>query len=513
VNLLFHDHSGNLRGGASTRQGSGADIFPEMWVKPDMAKDPHQPNLRRRLERLIEIFDLESKRIAGVFNVSDQHFSDMKAGRRRIQGHHIAKFVREMRKLDKRKGDLYKPGSESVQAWQTWFELSLFESFIVDEFEYEQTDRTINDREIADLKLDLLRAIPGEADINGIDFSEDDVRFYAREEFSLGGHKKESIVIEFIAEGYERSLIQCSFEYGDLKVSSDEGQKRAYNVAMQEAIQKKENGEIFNGQGYALTYLKASRTDGDETPHLIMRFKKSDYFRKFACRAMFSSNIMEKHRKDVLSKVFSEVVEEFSGGFGAVISIITADNKLLFFQRSLHTAGDQNAYDCTVTEASDASDIDYYGQPSPIKTAIRALSQEAAISGIEDDIQHLIRFHSINCRSKYYDWSIMGSLDLRGTVETTDNLRRRADSTRLSRKRPAYSSEDIGTTFLLAKDSFEFQRYASVDFNVRDVIRFIVTHKMADYAFVNAVLTLKSRLNASATMIANELRMYPPDMA
>ena len=72
-----------------------------------------------------------------------------------------------------------------------------------------------------------------------------------------------------------------------------------------------------------------------------------------------------------------------------------------------------------------------------------------------------------------------------------------------------FNTDELGTTFALAQDSFEFQRYAAVNFNLRDVVRFICTQPMTDYAFVNAVLTLRSVLNVSTTAIAQELSLYP----
>jgi len=349
---------------------------------------------------------------------------------------------------------------------------------------------------------------------------ETDDEFQNRERFNLGGHVQNAIIVHFAPQKYIRSDINCSFARGPLQTPNENDENAAFQreiINAKEVISNTPN--MHNGRGYALTSLSSSRREGGhdgEQPTLEMRFKKSDYIRKRAARALFSSPLMNDKRKKILSDIFTnDVNERYSGGFGAVISIITGDDKLLFFQRSLNVAGDMGDFDCTVTEGADEKDVDEHGCPSPYRNALRALAQEASISGLEDDIQHRLDFHAVICRSTFYDWAIYGSLDLRDTNLTAEELGRKAEQF-WRKKNPKktislkYDSTILGTTFQLAKDAFEFQKYAAVNFNVRDVVRFICTNPVADYAFVNAILTLRVDLNVSAAAIANELRQYQP---
>src|SRR5690606_40681553 len=141
-----------------------------------------------------------------------------------------------------------------------------------------------------------------------------------------------------------------------------------------------------------LSDIHTTRTDGDERPHVVMRFKPSDYVRRVTTRTIFSG-LSDDKRDEVLSSVHTAGVQEaYCGGFGAVVSIITADRKLLFFQRSGKVGGDRGEYDCTVGEAMDGEkDRHLSGQPSVLMNAIRGLAQEAALNGYEDDVQQHLR--------------------------------------------------------------------------------------------------------------------------
>jgi hypothetical protein len=165
---------------------------------------------------------------------------------------------------------------------------------------------------------------------------ETDAKLYTRERFNLGGHVQNAIVVHFAPQKYIRSDISCSLARDQLLTPEIEGEAEAFKAQMKEAERVISNTpNMFNGQGYALTTIDSSRREGGhdgEQPTLTMRFKKSDYIRKRAARGLFSSSIMDRKRNDILSEVFTKGVNErYSGGFGAVISIITGDNKLLFF--------------------------------------------------------------------------------------------------------------------------------------------------------------------------------------
>ena len=167
----------------------------------------------------------------------------------------------------------------------------------------------------------------------------DDDIFRKRAEFDLGGHRQDAIIFEFIQEGYQRNLIHSSFDRSPLKnfTNIDDAAKFS-KLLTEEAEVIKASPKLFNGSGLTLTYIELSRTDNDERPLLTMRFKRSDYVRRRATRRFFSE-LDEQRRGDILATVFDGVREEYCGGFGAVLSIITSDHKLLFFQRSANVAG------------------------------------------------------------------------------------------------------------------------------------------------------------------------------
>jgi hypothetical protein len=187
----------------------------------------------------------------------------------------------------------------------------------------------------------------------------------------------------------------------------------------------------------------------------------------------------------------------------------------MFFKRSHGVGGDQGDYDCTITESSDGlRDVDEAGQPSVLHNAIRGLEQEASLKGHQDYVHARLKFHGVTCRAKFYEWSVSGSLDLSGTPLTAERLAENAAAHFRRMKQwsvsTTHTADVLSTTFVLARDSFEFQSYAAVPFNLADVVRFIATNPVTDYAFINAVMTLVSIGNVSATAVAKELSMYPP---
>ncbi|HEV7276578.1 MAG TPA: hypothetical protein VGN80_09850 [Devosiaceae bacterium] len=457
-------------------------------VRKSRAGDEIVPALQRLLRRYFDRYGLRNKEIADALTVSDSEMSGLMKGTRNFQRHHIARIIEVLRTYRSIPKEAQHPDPSSDDAcfvpWTRSDEYVLLWTFVHEE------------------EPDLSRGV--DPDLS-----------FERRQFALGGHKQEAFVYEFNPQGYRRYLLQSSLETSPLQLPAEEDLRVAFpkiEVEQQEELKRRRG---FNGTGLTLSYIQSTRTDGDEVPKVAMRFKRSDYNRRLTTRTLFSR--LDPERRDrILGTIPYGVQEEFCGGFGAVISIIAADDKLLFFQRSEEVGGDRGAYDCTITEAMDGErDYDPRGQPSPVMNAVRGLAQEAALSGLEDDVQHLIKFHGFLCRARYYEWSIYGTLNLSGTDLTAGKLidnaveewRRRKPEWDLS---TTQSAEGLSTSFMMARDAYEFQRYTAVPFTVTDVVRFIATNPMTDYAFINAIMTLVSVRNVSMQAIDQELRLYPP---
>lgn len=444
--------------------------------------------MRRLVRALIDRFGLVDKEVAAEVGESQPVFSDYMRGTRAFQARHIAKLIALFRKFRAAPVNPKTIGLRShVDGFATWArsdEFVLMWTFIHGE------------------RPDLTQG--ADAD-----------RLVERRMFTLGGHRQEALIYEFVPEGYQRRNLHCAFDPSPLKTPEDAARLQLFKETEERERAKIEDDPgPFNGSGLTLSYIRSSRTAVDEEPTLTMRFKRSDYVRRRTSRTLFSE-LPQGERDAILATLPEGVQEAYCGGFGAVVSIITADHKLLFFKRSGGVGGDRNAYDCTITEGSDGvRDIDEAGRPSVIQNAIRGLEQEASLKGHQDYIHPRLRFHGILCRARFYEWAIYGSLDLSGTPFTAERLARNAaDHFRSANKwdvHLTHTSDVLSTTFVLARDSFEFQSYAAVPFSLADVVRFIATNPITDYAFVNAVMTLVSVGNVSTTAVAKELSMYPP---
>lgn len=334
------------------------------------------------------------------------------------------------------------------------------------------------------------------------------IEIYDKRRFELGGFSKEAYVYSFVPdlEGYQPNLIHCSWDDSETldKPPSLRG-KRFDSEAVQSKSDIKKNPKAHNGRGYTLSYINSSRTDKGELPTLTMRFKRSDYVRRLTTRRWFSNVLSQEERQEILEVMQSKgVVEAYCGGFGAVMSIITADNKLLFFRRSKNVGGDHDEFDCTVTEASNAEKDDEGGAPSPMRNALRALKEEAFLEDLRDGLARRVRFHAVLVRAQFYEWAIYGSLDLRGakSIKKTSKSKPRHDD--------SLSTNILGTTFRLAQDAYEFDNYVAVPFTMTDVVDFICTNRVTEYGFANAVFTLISRLNVSASAIAFAMQKHRP---
>lgn len=440
------------------------------------------------IQEWIDRFGLLKKEVGAALNENQNVFSDLLAGRRNFQPRHIVGLIEVFRRFQQSPADPARTRMRSKRAgFRTWTRS--------DEFDL------------------LWTFVHGER--LQLDAGADADQLVVRRMFTLGGHRQDALIYEFVPEGYERRNIHCAFDPAPLAKPEDPEEREQFDAleALQPGIIASTPG-MFNGSGMTLSHIQNSRTAGDEQPMLTLRFKPSDYVRRRTTRALFSG-LAPTRRDAVLDQVADGVAEQYCGGFGAVISIVTADRKLMFFKRSNSVAGDQGGYDCTITESADGvRDIDESGRPSVLHNAIRGLEQEAALKGHQDFIHPRLRFHGILVRSQFYEWSIQGSLDLSGTPLTAERLvQNAAEYFRKERQwdvNTTHTADVLSTTFVLARDSFEFRSYAAVSFNLADVVRFIATNPITDYAFVNAVMTLVSIGNASPTAVAKELSMYPP---
>ncbi len=115
------------------------------------------------------------------------------------------------------------------------------------------------------------------------------------------------------------------------------------------------------------------------------------------------------------------------------------------------------------------------------------------------------------CRSRFYEWALYGSLDLSRTGYTSNALAEGFATAPRRKGKPItarHRHDELGDSFAMAQDSFEFAEYVAVDFTLADVVRFIAKKPMSDYSFISAVMTLRSVLNVSAAAIARELIQY-----
>jgi hypothetical protein len=442
--------------------------------------------LRQLVRTLIDRFGMVDKEVADEVDESQSVFSDYMRGARAFQPRHMVALIALFRRFQvvpvDPKAARVRSHIDGFAGWSKADEFDLMWTFIHGE------RPNLSDGEDAD-------------------------RLVERRMFTLGGHKQEALIYEFVPEGYQRRNIHCAMDPAPLKLPEDSAALQKYRE-----VEARETKNIkppaFNGSAFTLSYIRSSRTAGNEEPTLTLRFKPSDYVRRRTTRSLFSE-MPEAERDAILSRLPDGVEEVHCGGFGAVVSIITADHKLLFFKRSGSVAGDRNAYDCTITEGSDGiNDFDEARRPSVIHNAIRGLHQEASLHGHQDFIYPRLRFHGVLCRARFYEWAIYGSVDLSGTPLTAERLAENAKEHFRSTKKwdvhLIHTSDLLATTFVLARDSFEFQSYAAVPFSLADVVRFIATKPITDYAFVNAVMTLISVGKVSATAVAKELSMYPP---
>lgn len=335
---------------------------------------------------------------------------------------------------------------------------------------------------------------------------------FLKGEFSLGGWRQEARVCAFVPDGYDPALITASFDKAPLRLPEDPVHRAAFTALAEQEQSAIVATGAWNGAGATLSHIRLSRDDTFESPLVTLRLKPSDYVRRRTTRSLFSEHLTEDERRSILDTIPQGVQEPYCGGFGVVLSVITADRKLLFFRRSSATGGDHGTYDCTVVEGMNwEKDQDEDGQPSVTRNALRGLYEEAGLKEHADRLQSLIHFHGVVCRSRFYEWALYGALDLSQTAYTATAWadgyaaapRRRGKATAVR-----HQHKELGDSFGMAQDSFEFAEYVAVDFTLPDVVRFLATRPMSDYSFISAIMTLRSVLNVSPADIARELSHY-----
>ncbi len=300
---------------------------------PSRRRDrPDQTRLRAHIGELVDRFDIP---LAEWLSETDTVTLDLRAGRRTFQHRHIKTLIERL-KAEFAEPSIGRVGrrirSDRSLSWGRGDEFQLLWLFVFGE--------PPSDPEVSDAT-------------------------FLKGEFALGGWRQEARVCAFVPGGYDPALIQASLDRAPLRTPPDPSHRAAYAALVEREKAAIAASGAWNGSGATLSYVRFSRADGDESPTLALRMKPSDYLRRRATRALFSEHLTDAERRGILDATPEGVQEPYCGGFGVVLSVITADRKLLFFRRSAATAGDQGTYDCTVVEGMNGEkDRDEDGQPS-----------------------------------------------------------------------------------------------------------------------------------------------------
>lgn len=240
---------------------------------------------------------------------------------------------------------------------------------------------------------------------------------------SIGGHKTSFVICGGSGEfSYDKDAVQV--RYDDSYFELPEELKLLRSEIENREQQKKEQGlkHMYNTYQVALTNAFQTNTDIIEKPYPVLHFKKSDYYNFQATVGSLDTHILssgETIREKYINKAIQDIhlpSPILSQGIGIVLTVVTADERIVLTRRRQDTGIRPNELDVSVVEAidpyQDATD-DSNGVENKYKTidlykaACRGLKQELGLVVKPEQI-HLLGF---GVDLDYYQWNIIGMVE------------------------------------------------------------------------------------------------------
>ena len=246
---------------------------------------------------------------------------------------------------------------------------------------------------------------------------------------TIGGRKTSFVICGGSGEFfYDRDAVQV--RYDDSLVQLPEELKRLRDDIESRELQKKEQGlkHMYNTHQVALTNAFQTNSDFVEKPYPVFHFKRSDYYNFQATVGSLDTQILS-NGKTIREEYIDNEIQDLhlpssilSQGVGMVLTVVTADERIILTRRRHDTGIRPNELDVSVVEAidpyQDALD-DSYGVENKYKTidlykaAFRGLKEELGIIVKPDQI-HLLGF---GVDLDYYQWNIIGTVETELTSE------------------------------------------------------------------------------------------------
>lgn len=250
------------------------------------------------------------------------------------------------------------------------------------------------------------------------------------ESFSLGSRQFPFLVVD--GDGvltYQPATIRTLID-GSSSTLPPEVQARKERVASDQA-EKKAQGlpHHWNGPLYSLKRYAIARTIPDEQLSISLTFRTSDYYSFLSTVMSLDENLLSApaqltlRQRYLLGQDVSNPVEFLAQGFGVALVAISSDDKMILGYRSADSGARPSELDITVVEgvhpvldrASDHPGPDLY------RTAIRGASEEAGL----DVYEHQVHFLGFGVDTEWYQWALLGAIDLDSTADEALEGRRR----------------------------------------------------------------------------------------
>ena len=177
---------------------------------------------------------------------------------------------------------------------------------------------------------------------------------------SIGGRKTSFVICGGSGEfAYDKDAVQV--RYDDSLLELPEELKLLRNDIEYRELQKKEQGlkHMYNTYQVALTNAFQTNTDFNEKPYPVLHFKKSDYYNFQATVGSLDTHILsngETIREKYINKAIQDLYlpsPVLSQGIGIVLTVVTADEKIVLTKRRQDTGIRPNELDVSVVEAID----------------------------------------------------------------------------------------------------------------------------------------------------------------
>ena len=201
---------------------------------------------------------------------------------------------------------------------------------------------------------------------------------------------------------------------------------------------------LYNGDIYAFTNFRISRTEEDENACIDLEFNHSKYYEFLAVDRLAKDPVF---RSKYLAESIRKKKPKYCLGFGIALTIVTADNKVVIPRRSENVSVWKNKFTISANEAlSRVLDKNEKGQPDVYFAAQRAAKEELGVDIPVD----AICFYALGFETISLQWALLGTVK-------TDLI-----------------AQDIEDSFrTTAKDKFEHSELRFIDFTPEAVIGFI----------------------------------------